>query len=166
MLFIVPSYSASGYIMICRSTRLNGLLVLGRVVHEDARGDEAGVGRSAEDLGDALGHFALPVRADEQIEARRGAVHLAEVDEAVGAQINGLIDPEAVAEVGHLDDDRGLVESQRARRHRRRPGSGRRRCALGGDIVGEHDKAVERRGRHRAGIGELRRLSRAASRRL
>ena len=66
---------------------------------------------------------------DQQIEAGRRAVHLAELHEAVGAQIDDLIDPEAVAEVRHLDHHRREIERRASRRHRRRPGSDRRRAA-------------------------------------
>ena len=41
----------------------------------------------------------MPVRADHHVEAGRRAVHFAELHDPVGAQIDHLIDPEALAEV-------------------------------------------------------------------
>ena len=49
---------------------------------------------------------------DEQVEARLRAVHLAELGEAVGAQVDDLIDPEAITEIGNLDHDRRNVERE------------------------------------------------------
>jgi hypothetical protein len=71
-------------------------------------------GRSAEYLGDALGCLATPVWPDHQVEARRGAVHLAEVSEATGTCIDDLVDLESVAEIGHLDHHGRFVEGERA----------------------------------------------------
>jgi hypothetical protein len=100
------------------------------------------IGWRTEDFGDAFRNVALPVRPDQQIKARRGAVHLAELDEAVGAEIDHLIHPETVAEIRHLEYDRRNVE---------------RKCAdavddiliwtcdrafFRIDIVGKHGKAI------------------------
>jgi len=46
---------------------------------------------------------------DQQIEAGGRTVHLAELDKAVGAQVDDLVDPETVAEIRHLDDHRRNV---------------------------------------------------------
>jgi len=39
-------------------------------------------------------------------------MHLAELDEAVGAQIDDLVDPETIAEIRHLDYHRGNIERE------------------------------------------------------
>ena len=91
-----------------------------------------------------FGTSPCPVRPDEQIEAGRRAVHLAELDETVGAQIDDLIDPEAIAEIGHLDDDRRDIERQRADAVDDvlvRTGDG---AFFRIDVVGQHGEAVER----------------------
>ena len=139
--------------------RLNGAFVLRRIVLEDARNDEAGVGRRAEHLGDAPGRLALPVGTDQQVEAGLGVVHLAELHETVGAQVDRLVDPEAIAEIRHLHHHRRDVERQHAQAiDHVRVGAGD--LPFGRiDIVGEHAQAIDRRRNRRTRthhLGELR----------
>lgn len=85
---------------------LDRLFVFGRIVLEYARTNKSGVGRGAKHCRNPLWHLAFPVRPDQQIESGRGAVHLSKLNEMVGAEIYSLIDPEAIAEVRHLDHHR------------------------------------------------------------
>ena len=62
-----------------------------------------------------VGDVAVPVRPDQQVEAGLGAVGLAELAELVGALVVEGVDPEAVAEVGHLDDHGLGVEIEEAK---------------------------------------------------
>jgi hypothetical protein len=48
---------------------LKDSLVVGRVVLEDSRCHNPGVGGGTESLGNALWHFTVPARSDEEIEA-------------------------------------------------------------------------------------------------
>jgi ABC-type amino acid transport substrate-binding protein len=61
-----------------------------------------------------LGKVTLPVRTDHQIEARRRTVHLAELDERVGACVICGENPEAIAEIRHLDHHGRLLQRQEA----------------------------------------------------
>src|SRR5262245_25802810 len=61
-------------------------------------------------MGDSLWYFALPVGADQQIETGRRPVHLSKLNETIGAQINDLVNPEAVAEIRNLYHYRREIE--------------------------------------------------------
>ena len=50
--------------------------------------------------------MVVPAGPDEEIEAGFGAVHRAEIGEAVGPEVGRLIDPVALAEIRDLDHDR------------------------------------------------------------
>ena len=91
---------------------LNGLVVLRRVILEHARDDVSGIGRGAEHPSDALRDFFLPVGSDQQIEAWRGAVHLAHIGKAVGAYIDDLVDPEPIVEIRDLNHRRRLIKRE------------------------------------------------------
>jgi hypothetical protein len=95
----LPSYSDSGYIMVCDKHGLDYPLVLGRVVLKDARHDKACVCCGSEYVRD----LTTPVRTHQQIEARRCPVHLPELEEAVSARVDDLVDPEPIGKVWHLD---------------------------------------------------------------
>ena len=142
-----------------RHQRLHGGAILRRVEQRDARDHVAGVGAGAEDFGDALRHVAFPVGTGEQVEARLRAIHLAEVDETVGARVDDLVHPEPVAEVRHLEHHRLDVERQRAAAvHNVLVGAGD--FAFGRrDVVGEHHQTVGRRRRKHAaelsGAGQI-----------
>ena len=104
----------------------------------------------AEHAGDALRRLALPVRPRQQVEPGLGAVHLAEVGEAVGAQVDHLVDPEAVAEVRHLDHDWLHVQADAAGAVDHVLVRTRDHPLLRLDVVAQHAQAVERRHRHDA----------------
>src|SRR5271170_2682445 len=93
---------------------LDGLTVGGCVIQKSAGNNHTEIGLRVEDAGDAAGSRSLPVRADEEVSAGFGGVHLAELGEGVGALIDDLIDPESVAKVGHLDNKRLLVKGEEA----------------------------------------------------
>ena len=84
------------------------------VVLEHARNDGADIGRAAEHAGDVVRLVIVPARADEQIEAGLGAVHGAEVGEAVGPEIGRLIDPITLAEIGNQHHHRLALEIENA----------------------------------------------------
>ena len=119
-------------------------------------------GRRPQDTGDATGRGAGPARPDDQIAAGPGAVHAAEVAEAVGPLVSQLVEPEPIAEIGDLHDDRcgGQIEDSETVEHVA-VGAGhewRSRCHL----VGEHGQLIERRDRQAtalAGPGDERHAS-------
>jgi hypothetical protein len=125
-------------------------LVLRRVVLEDARHDERGIGRRAKQLRDPSRHLPVPLRADQKVEPRRGAIHLADLREAVTADVDGLVDPEAIAEIRDLHDDRRLLERGDAGAiDNVLVGTGHP-AFLRSDIVAQHREAIERRERQHA----------------
>src|SRR6185295_20227964 len=95
--------------------RLDGRLVLRRVIHEDARSDKGERRRGTHHRRDAGWSFTLPVWADHQVEAGLGAVGLADLGEFIRARIVQRIHPEAIAEIRYLKDDRFLVEGHKPR---------------------------------------------------
>ena len=95
--------------------------------------------------GYAFRNLAVPARPDQQIKARRGAVHFAELNEAVGTKIDHLVDPEAIAEVRHLNHDWRNVERKRTDAVDDVLVRASNRALLGIDVVGEHDKTIGRR---------------------
>ena len=94
--------------------RLDGLVILLGVIHENARNDKRQRRGGAHHCRDPGWGFALPVRADHQIEARLGAVLLADLGELVGARVIVRVDPEAISEIRHLKDDGFLVQRHEA----------------------------------------------------
>ena len=93
-----------------------------------------------------FGHFAAASSGRRAGRSRGRAIHLAELHEAVGAEVDDLVNPEAVAEVRHLDHDRRLARGPASRGRRPRPDWGRRPTRSQRlDVVGEHGEVVERR---------------------
>ena len=101
-------------------------------------------GRRPQDAGDAQRRSAGPAGADDEVAAWPGAIHAAEVRESIRPLVAELVEPEAVAELGHLQHDRAHAEVEHAEpiqhvavraRHERRPWSG---------LLGEHGEFVER----------------------
>ncbi|MNO99720.1 hypothetical protein D3C76_914960 [compost metagenome] len=93
---------------------LDGLAILSRVVHENARyGKRQRRGRTHHCC-DASRCIALPVRADDHVEARFGPVALANLGKLIGACVIQRIDPEAFAKVRYLEDKRLFVQWQKA----------------------------------------------------
>ena len=90
--------------------RLDGLVILLGVIHENARNDKRQRRGRAHHCRDAGWRLALPVRADHHVEAGLGAVLLADLGELVGARVIERIDPEAIAEIRHLKDDGLFVQ--------------------------------------------------------
>ena len=141
-------------------TRLDRRPVLGSVVHEHARDGVGQRGRTADDRLDAGGLFAFPVRTDDQVEAGLGVVGLADLRELVRARVVHRVDPEAVAEVRDLDDDRLFVEREEAEAVDDiliRTGD---EVLPGIDVVAQHPDLPARRDRQHAvepaGLGRLR----------
>ncbi len=134
--------------------------VLRRVVHEHARYRIGQRGRAADDRFDAGGFLAFPLRADDQVEARLGIVRLADLGELVGARVIHCVDPEAVAEVGHLDHHRLFIEREEAEAVDNilvRTGD---EILARVDVVAQHPDLAARRDRQNAvqpaGLGRLR----------
>ena len=127
--------------------RVVGLVVL----LKHARNDGADIGRAAEHARDALRRVVVPAGPDEKVETRLGAVHGAEIGEAVGPEIGRLIDPIALAEIGDLHHHRLAAKIENAEaidEILRRAGDV---ALLGADIVVQHGKAIDRRhGSHAA----------------
>src|SRR6476660_1802685 len=86
-------------------------MIFRRVVHEYTWccGDH-GSGGSQHCL-NAARCRTLPVRADHQVEAGLGCVLLTDPRKFVGACVIKRVDPEAVAEVGNLEDDGSLIQT-------------------------------------------------------
>ena len=130
--------------------RLGGQSILLGAVDMDARQAIAVAGRAAENPGDPSRDPTIPVGPDDEIAPRLRAVHLPHPGEGIGAMVAELIEPEAIAEVGDLDNDgiRGQIEHPEAVDHVlvRTGNDGRPRP----DDVGEHRQAVDRSDRDSA----------------
>ena len=148
--------------------RQGGQPILLGAVDVDARQAIAIAGGAAEHRGDPGRDRAAPVGPDDEIAPRLRAMHPPDPGEGVGAVVAELIEPEAIAEIGDLDDDRilGQIKHPEAVDHIlvRTGNDGRPRP----DDVGEHRQAVDRsdrdpaappRGRHalerRAAVVEI-----------
>ena len=91
---------------------LDGRVILGGVVHEDARHGHGEVGGRAHHAGNAGRGLAFPVRPHDHVETGLGAVLLPKLAHLVGARVVHRDRPETVAKVGHLNDHRLLFERQ------------------------------------------------------
>lgn len=69
-------------------------------------GDRARSRVVAEDVGDPLGDLTVPRRRRQEVAAGRGAVHGTQLDEGIGALVDCLEHPEAVAEIRDLEHRR------------------------------------------------------------
>ena len=114
----------------------------------NTREDACGIGRGTKNLRNSLRDFTLPVRPGKEIEAGRGAIHLAKIGKAVGSQINGLVDPKPVAKIRHLNDDRRNVEGEYTRTVDYVMARARHDALFRRNVVGEHAQPVKRGYRH------------------
>jgi hypothetical protein len=73
--------------------------VFGSVGLKDTGKDGDQIGWGVEDFGNAARNGALPVGADDEIEAGLGAVLLSDVAERIGASIRDLISEESTTEI-------------------------------------------------------------------
>ncbi|MCY1529380.1 hypothetical protein D9M68_645200 [compost metagenome] len=89
---------------------LDGLPVLVRVIHEDARNDVGQRCRAANNGLHALGLLAFPIWPHQQVEAGLALVGFAQFPELIGAVIIERIDPEPLPEIRHLGNDRLFVQ--------------------------------------------------------
>src|SRR5229473_3442669 len=90
--------------------RLDGGVILGRIVHEDARSGSNHISRRTEYRSDSLWRLTLPVQTNYHVKARLGAVLLANIRELVGACVIQRVDIEAVAEVWNLENNWFLIQ--------------------------------------------------------
>ena len=98
----------------------------------------------------AGGRRPLPVGADQQIEAGLGAVHGAEIGKAVGPDVGRLKDPEALAEVGHLNDHRLAAKIENAEAIDEILARAGDVALPRADIVVQHGEVIDRRDRRDA----------------
>src|SRR5262245_45587886 len=93
---------------------LDRAVILRRVVHENARTRQHLIRGGAHHGNDARWDFALPIRADHQIETRPGPILLSDLCEFIGTRVIKSVDSEAIAELRHLEDHRLLLQFEGA----------------------------------------------------
>ena len=94
--------------------------------------------------------MVVPIGADQEIEAGLGAVHRADLGEAVGPEVGRLIDPVALAEIRNLNDHRLAAEIENAEAVDEILAGAGDVALLRADIVVQHGKMVDRRDRRNA----------------
>src|SRR5262249_47368907 len=93
----------------------------------------------------------LPVRADDQIEPRLGAILFAQIGKLIAARIIQRVDPESAAEVRHLNNNWVFVDGGKAETVDYVLIGMGDKALVGSDIVREHRNIAGRgRGQHAA----------------
>src|SRR4030095_8389930 len=82
---------------------LDGLLILGSVILENARANKSAFSSASKNLCDSFWRLIIPIRTYQHIEAGFTTVHLAKLRKGISTQIHYLINPKPVAKVWHLD---------------------------------------------------------------
>jgi ABC-type transport system involved in cytochrome c biogenesis permease subunit len=90
--------------------RLDSRVIRIGVIHKNARNDKRQRRGGTHHRRDPGGLLALPVRANDQIEAGFGAVLLADLGEFVGARVIVRVNPETISEVRNLKNDGFFVQ--------------------------------------------------------
>ena len=141
---------------------LDGRVILGGVIHEDARHRHGEVGGRAHHAGNAGRGCAFPVRPHDHVETGLGAVLQPELADLVRARVVHRERPETIAKVGHLQDHRLLRERQIAQPVHDILVRDRDEGLARIDVTGQHSHLIHRADRHHAGeetgFGNLREL--------
>jgi hypothetical protein len=90
--------------------RLNGLRVFFGGAFENSWNDNTDIRRRPKYSLDPRRWLSFPVRPDDQVRSRLASIHLSQLSKLVGALIDDLVHPEAVAKIRHLEYDRFAVQ--------------------------------------------------------
>src|SRR5208282_1444893 len=140
--------------------QLDGLAVFGSVIEKDTGSTGGQLGGGPHHGDDARRGLPLPVWSHHHVETRLAPVSLSNLGELVGARVIQRIDPEAVAEIRHLEDNRFLVQGIVAHAIDHILVRAGDKTLLRADVVGQKRELTDRSHRqdaaHESGLGCLR----------